>query len=47
MRARSKKRRANRGALPANLPRLDVPIEPEETNCPCCLAPMRVIGAET
>jgi transposase len=46
-RARSEKRRANRGALPAHLPRVDVMIEPEDTNCPCCRAPMHVIGEET
>ena len=46
-RARAEKRRSNRGALPAHLPRVDVTIEPEDTNCPCCLAPMHVIGEET
>jgi transposase len=46
-RARAEKRRANRGALPAHLPRVDVTIEPEDTNCPCFLAPMHVIGEET
>jgi transposase len=46
-RARSEKRRANRGALPAHLPRVDVTIEPEDTNCPCCRSPMHVIGEET
>jgi transposase len=46
-RARSEKRRANRGALPAHLPHLDVTIEPEDTNCPCCREPMHVIGEET
>jgi len=46
-RARGEKRRANRGALPGHLPRVDVTIEPEDTNCPCCRAPMHVIGAET
>jgi transposase len=46
-RARGEKRRANRGALPAHLPRVDVTIEPEDTNCPCCRAPMHVIGEET
>jgi transposase len=45
--ARTDKRRANRGALPAHLPRVDVTIEPEDTNCPCCRAPMHVIGEET
>src|SRR6516225_6402534 len=46
-RAHGDKRRANRGALPAHLPRVDVTIEPEDTNCPCCRAPMHVIGEET
>jgi transposase len=35
-RARGEKRRVNRGALAAHLPRVDVTIEPEDTNCPCC-----------
>jgi transposase len=46
-RARGDKRRANRGALPAHLPRVDVTIKPEDMNCPCCRAPMHVIGEET
>ncbi len=46
-RARAEKRRAGRGALPAHLPRVDVTIEPEDTSCPCCRAPMHVIGEET
>src|SRR5713101_748715 len=46
-RARAEKRRANRGALPAHLPRVEVMIEPEDTDCPCCKAPMHVIGEET
>ena len=46
-RARAQKRRVNRGALPAHLPRVDVTIEPEDTNCPCCSAPMHLIGEET
>ena len=45
--ARSEKRRSNRGALPAHLPRADVTIEPEDTNCPCCHSPMHRIGEET
>jgi transposase len=44
---RAEKRRANRGALPAHLPRVHVTVEPEDTNCPCCRAPMHVIGEET
>jgi len=46
-RARGDKRRVNRGALPAHLPHVDVTITPEDTNCPCCRAPMHVIGEET
>jgi transposase len=44
--ARAEKRRANRGALPKHLPRVDVTIEPEDTNCPCCRSPMHLIGEE-
>lgn len=44
---RADKRRANRGALSSHLPHVDVTIEPEDTNCPCCRAPMHVIGEET
>src|SRR6201982_2777521 len=43
---RAAKRRINRGALPLHLPRVDVTIAPEDTNCPCCRAPMHVIGEE-
>src|SRR5882757_1250920 len=46
-RVRGDKRRTNRGALPAHLPHVDVTIAPEDTNCPCCRAPMHVIGEET
>ena len=46
-RARAEKRRANRGTLPAHLPRVHVTIEPEDKSCPCCRSPMHVIGEET
>jgi transposase len=46
-RARADKRRSNRGALPAHLPRVHVTIEPEDKNCPCCRSPMHEIGEET
>ena len=46
-RARGEQRRANRGALPRHLPRVDVTIEPDDINCPCCRSPMHVIGEET
>ena len=38
-RTRGDKRRTT-GALPAHLPHVDVTIAPEDTNCPCCRAPM-------
>ena len=44
---RANKRRSRAGALPAHLPHVDVTITPEDTNCPCCRAPMHVIGEET
>jgi transposase len=40
------KRRANRGALPTHLPRIEITLEPEDTACPCCRAPMAVIGED-
>jgi transposase len=46
-RARAEKRRASRGALPVDLPRVHVTIVPEDTDCPCCRAPMHVIGEDT
>ncbi len=45
-RERAEKRQANRGALPAHLPRVHVTISPEDTNCPCCRSPMHVIGED-
>jgi transposase len=41
------RRRASRGALPAHLPRIDVILAPDDTNCPCCRAPMITIGEDT
>jgi len=40
------KRQANRGSLPAHLPRIHETIHPDDTNCPCCRNPMHVIGEE-
>jgi transposase len=45
-RERAGKRRVNRGALAAHLPRIHVTIAPEDTNCPCCRSPMHVIGED-
>jgi transposase len=42
-----RKRRINRGALPAHLPRIHETVAPASTNCPCCQQPMHVIGEET
>jgi transposase len=41
------KRRASRGALPKHLPRIDVVLTPEDTDCPCCKLAMTVIGEDT
>ncbi len=38
------KRRASRGALPVHLPRVEVTLPPEDTDCPCCRAAMNEIG---
>ncbi|HXV30009.1 MAG TPA: IS66 family transposase, partial [Sinorhizobium sp.] len=43
----SRKRETNRGSLPDHLPRVHVTIAPDDTNCPCCKAPMHAIGEET
>jgi transposase len=45
--AAPRKRRINRGALPAHLPRIHERVAPADTNCPCCQQPMHVIGEET
>ena len=45
--ANAQKRRANRGALPAHLPREVVVIEPEAKSCPCCGGRLHVIGEDT
>lgn len=45
--APQRKREGNRGALPEHLPRIHETIVPDDTNCPCCRAPMHAIGEET
>jgi transposase len=42
-----RKRRINRGALPAHLPRVHETVAPANSNCACCRQPMHVIGEET
>ena len=43
---RSTQRRANRGALPKHLPRVEVVIEPEHRDCPCCGGTLHAIGED-
>ena len=45
--AQRKKRCANRGSLPAHLPRIHVTLAPEIAACPCCHSAMHVIGEDT
>src|SRR5438552_1424392 len=43
--APKKKRKTNRGSLPAHLPRVHITLAPDSTACPCCHGV--VIGEET
>ena len=43
---RAAKRRSSRGALPAHLPRIEITLTPNDTNCPCCRAAMTMIGED-
>jgi transposase len=45
--ARTQRRLDVRRSLPAHLPRVEVVIAPEDMDCPCCRAPMHLIGEET
>ncbi len=40
----SRKRRANRGALPAHLPRVETLVDVEDKTCPCCRGALHRIG---
>lgn len=42
----TKARRANRGHLPAHLPREEIVIEPPSKACPCCGGALHVIGED-
>ena len=44
--ARVSKRLANRGALPAHLPRIEILVDVEDRSCPCCAAPLHRIGED-
>ncbi|MCJ9674501.1 IS66 family transposase [Neorhizobium sp. SHOUNA12A] len=45
-RERAAKRRTNRGSLPAHLPRIDVVIDIESHDCPCCGHGLHRIGED-
>ena len=40
------KRRANRGALPAHLPRIETVVDIADDSCPCCSGPLHRIGGD-
>ncbi|TCM51110.1 transposase [Rhizobium sp. PP-F2F-G48] len=40
------KRRANRGSLPAHLPRIETVVDIEDKACPCCRHALHVIGED-
>src|SRR3981189_2919083 len=44
--ARTAKRRANRGALPAHLPRVEMVVDIEDQACPCCRNGLHRIGED-
>jgi transposase len=44
--ARIAKRRANRGALPAHLPRIETVVDIESDSCPCCAGRLHRIGED-
>jgi transposase len=44
--ARAAKRRANRGALPAHLPRIETVVDVASTICPCCSGTLHRIGED-
>jgi transposase len=42
----ARKRRANRGALPAHLPRVETLVDVEDKTCPCCKEALHRIGED-
>jgi transposase len=44
--ARVTKRRANRGALPSHLPRIETVVDVENQTCPCCSGALHRIGED-
>ncbi len=45
-RTRAGKRRTNRGALPAHLPRAETAVDITDRTCPCCAGALHVIGED-
>lgn len=43
---RAAKRRANRGSLPAHLPRIEQVVDIEDKTCPCCAGVLHKIGED-
>lgn len=43
---KAKKRKRNIGSLPKHLPRVDVFLEPDSLDCPCCANRLHAIGAD-
>ena len=44
--ARAARRRTNRGALPAHLPRIETMVDVSSTVCPCCAGTLHRIGED-
>ncbi len=44
---RAAKRRANRGSLPAHLPRIEMIVDIDDHACPCCKNGLHRIGEDT
>jgi transposase len=44
--ALARKRRMNRGSLPAHLPRIDVVVDIDDKTCPCCRGGLHRIGED-
>src|SRR5271167_1372231 len=44
--ARAHKRRINRGALPAHLPRMEIVVDIDNKTCPCCQGELHRIGED-
>jgi transposase len=42
----ARKRRTNRGALPAHLPRIETIVDIDEKACPCCKGALHLIGED-